>query len=210
MKYQRVECGHGWTGNLQTFEKPFKYTVIDDFISPEDIKAIHSEWPDEVRKEEGSFTHKWSTSELPPTARRVFESIDISMLENVTGIQGLFPDPEMSGGGLHAIPRGGFLKMHIDFNQHRLGWHRRCNVLIYLNEDWDESWGGQLLLGKNREVSVVPIAGRCVIFETTEESWHGHPDKLGCPADRQRRSLAFYYFTKDPPKEKQHSTIYIK
>ena len=63
-------------------------------------------------------------------------------VEDAVGITGLFLDDERFGAGLHCIPRGGFLKMHVDFNKHPKGWHRRANVLIYLNENWQEDWGG--------------------------------------------------------------------
>jgi hypothetical protein len=69
------------------------------------------------------------------------------MVEKVTKIQGLFADPELFGAGLHCIPRKGFLNMHVDFNAHPKGWHRRVNVLIYLNEEWRDEWNGHLQLG---------------------------------------------------------------
>ena len=98
--------------------------------------------------------------------------------------------------------------MHCDFNVHSEGWLRRVNMLIYLNEGWEPEWMGQLCLGLPIAKRIDPIAGRAVIFETNEESWHGHPEPLKCPKDRERRSLAFYFYsegTADP-----HSTIYIK
>lgn len=66
-------------------------------------------------------------------------------LSDVTGIPGLLADPELEGGGIHQIPTGGYLKIHTDFNWNkRLEMHRRVNVLLYLNEDWDEDWGGHI------------------------------------------------------------------
>lgn len=192
--------------------EPFKHAVLDDFIDAETVRAINDEWPTEWQQvEDGSFNRKWSTQALTPTARRVAESMDLRPIETMTGIRGLFADPCLFGAGLHCIPRGGFLKMHVDFNKHPKGWHRRVNVLIYLNEYWNQEWGGCLQLGLGASAKkIVPIAGRCVIFETNEQSWHGHPDKLACPEDRQRRSLALYYYTADPPSGEAHSTIYKK
>jgi hypothetical protein len=186
--------------------------VIDGFLTPGQIEALNAEWPEQWTKEEGKFNRKWSTSRLPPEADRISRSIDIGKIEEVTGITGLFADPELFGAGLHCIPRGGFLKMHVDFNQHPKGWHRRVNVLIYLNERWEDSWGGCLQLGLDYDDGAViePIGGRCVIFETNDKSWHGHPDHLGCPTHIQRRSLALYFYTKEPPKGEIHTTIYRK
>jgi Rps23 Pro-64 3,4-dihydroxylase Tpa1-like proline 4-hydroxylase len=131
------------------------------------------------------------------------------MVEKVTKIQGLFADPELFGAGLHCIPRKGFLNMHVDFNAHPKGWHRRVNVLIYLNEEWRDEWNGHLQLGMGESAKFIsPLGGRCVIFETNDKSWHGHPLPLACPRKVQRRSLALYLYTKEPPQGRLHTTIY--
>jgi Rps23 Pro-64 3,4-dihydroxylase Tpa1-like proline 4-hydroxylase len=187
-----------------------KFTVIDDFLSPEVVRKINDEWPADACFDKKACTTslKWSSPHVTPAAQKIVDDFDIERLEDITGIYGLLCDPDRFGAGLHCIPRGGFLNMHIDFNKHPYGWHRRVNVLIYLNEDWQEGWGGQLQLGCDNPVMIDPIAGRCVIFETTEDSWHGHPEPLKCPPDRQRRSLALYFYTKEPPPTAAHSTIY--
>lgn len=190
------------------FTDPFPHAVIDDFLSREEVQAINREWPDSWLKEEGKFNRKWSTPVLPPTAKRIADSIDVALVEELTGIAGLFPDPDLFGAGLHCIPLGGFLKMHVDFNQHPKGWHRRVNLLVYLNEVWQDDWRGHLQLGADKLIA--PVGGRCVIFETNDQSWHGHPEPLACPENVQRRSLALYYYTKDAPEAKAHTTIYRK
>jgi hypothetical protein len=193
-----------------TFNRPFPHTVIDDFIPLATVRAINAEWPS-LPLEDGKFTLKRSGAWLPPTAAQVEASIGLGLIESAVGVSGLFADPDRFGGGLHAVPAGGFLKMHVDFNRHPNGWHRRANVLIYLNEDWLPEWGGQLQLGVGKHaVRIEPIAGRCVIFETNEDTWHGHPEPLTCPPDRERRSMAFYYYTEAPPKGEAHTTIYRK
>lgn len=58
-------------------------------------------------------------------------SMFVRFLEKLTGISGIIPDPHFQGGGLHQIEKGGFLKMHVDFNKHKdLGLDRRLNLLI--------------------------------------------------------------------------------
>ena len=193
------------------FETPFPHTVIDNYLSPETVWQINREWPRfKWVKEDGKGSKKWSKPRLPRTAREVAAAVDVGMIEQATGISDLFGDPELFGAGLHCIPVGGFLKMHVDFNQHPEGWHRRVNVLIYLNETWQDEWGGHLQLGLESPKLIAPIGGRCVIFETNDQSWHGHPHPLACPPAIQRRSLALYFYTKDPPSEPAHTTIYIK
>jgi hypothetical protein len=208
---ETASSGLGCWARLERFRKPFPHAVIDGFLNPAEVREINAQWPDEWLKEDGSFNKKWSTSKLPPPAERIARSIDIGKIEEVTGISGLFSDPELFGAGLHCIPAGGFLKMHVDFNQHPKGWHRRVNVLIYLNEFWNDSWNGHLQLGLGSDAKrIMPIGGRCVIFETNEQSWHGHPERLACPENMQRRSLALYFYTREPPVGEAQTTIYRK
>lgn len=189
--------------------KPFPHIIIDDFIDIEAVRTINNEWPTEMRSKDGKTSKKSYCETLAPTARKVYEQISLDWLGGQLGIEKLRRDPLLFGAGHHAIERGGFLKTHVDFNQHPRGWHRRVNLLIYLNEGWRAEWKGQLILGKNCEKSIEPVAGRCVMFETTEDSWHGHPEPLECPDGVQRRSLAFYYYTEQPPNAAPHTTIYL-
>lgn len=185
-------------------------TIIDNYLPPETVAQINREWPADGQwtKKVRPTSLKWTTTNLPPAADKVAKSIDVKWLSRLTGIKGLLADPELFGGGLHCIPQGGFLKMHVDFNEHPNGWHRRVNLLIYLNENWNPEWGGDLQYGLESPVLVSPIAGRCVVFETNETSWHGHPEPLKCPPDRQRRSLALYFYTETKPEAEAHTTIY--
>ena len=131
--------------------------------------------------------------------------IFLEFLQELTGIkEALIPDPYFEGGGFHEIKRDGFLKIHVDFHKHRkMNLDRRLNLLIYLNEDWDEEWGGHFeLWEKDMSKSIVKIAphfNRVALFSTTGNSWHGHPDPLLCPPERSRRSLALYYYTNGRP-----------
>jgi hypothetical protein len=193
------------------FTDPFPHAVLDGFIPPTTVRAINAQWPADWRREDGKFNRKWSSEHLPAAAREVVDGIDVGIVERLTGISGLFPDTDMFGGGLHCIPPGGFLKMHVDFNRHPKGWHRRVNLLVYLNEEWQDEWGGHLQLGLgDAEKFIAPLGGRCVVFETNDTSWHGHPVPLACPADIQRRSLALYLYTPEPPQAAAHTTIYRK
>ena len=42
---------------------------------------------------------------------------------------------------------------------------------------------------------VLPVFNRCVVFTTSDDSWHGHPDPLACPQGMTRKSIATYYYT---------------
>ena len=87
--------------------------------------------------------------------------------------------------------------------------------MLYLNKDWKEEYGGYLELW-NQDMSdrgrkVLPVFNRCVIFSTTDTSYHGHPDPLSCPEGWTRKSMALYYYTAKRPEEEQsnpHGTIF--
>ena len=105
---------------------------------------------------------------------------------------------------MHEIKSGGYLKVHTDFNKHpNLALDRRVNILIYLNKNWKEDYGGDLQLWdknmENCEKRIFPIFNKMVIFSTNDYSNHGHPDPIRCPNDISRRSIALYYFSKGRP-----------
>lgn len=160
----------------------------------------------------GSYRkHKLSELERMPAACKAMIAYlngpeFIARLEEITGVQGLQPDPELRGGGIHAIGRGGFLKVHTDFNWHgKLQLHRRLNLLIYLNEDWQEEWGGAIEMWspdmKTRLASMPPRIGNVLLFATSDISYHGHPDPLQCPEDVWRKSFAMYYYSANRPED---------
>lgn len=127
----------------------------------------------------------------------------INFLEELTGIRPLYPDEYNEGGGLHETGRGGSLQVHADFRQHPLTtMERRVNAFIYLNKDWDDAWGGELeLWDRTMRKCVQKIDvnfGRFVVFSSHDFSYHGHPEPLACPADRSRKSMAFYYYSPIP------------
>ena len=130
----------------------------------------------------------------------------LNYLEELTGIPDLIADPELYGGGVHRILSGGKLSVHADYNFHPLTkLHRRVNLLLYLNKDWKEEWGGDLQLW-NKDMSmcvkkILPIFNRAVIFNITSYAYHGHPGPLKSPEGIDRLSFALYYFTKERPVE---------
>ena len=131
----------------------------------------------------------------------------LRFLQELTSIkEKLISDPNLDGGGLHEIKKGGKLKIHTDFHLHpSTGLDRRINMLIYLNKNWKQHYGGHLELWdqemKNCVKKIAPEFNTVVIFSTTDFSNHGHPDPLNCPDDITRKSIALYYFSKGRPKE---------
>jgi len=208
--------------------EPFPHVVMDNFLpDPSIIEKILEEFPDPTtanwqRFNNGKEKKLASTSEamMGDNTRALLyylnSSTFITFVEQLTGISGIIPDPHFVGGGLHRIQKDGFLKVHADFNKHnRLNLDRRLNILLYLNKDWQEEYGGYLELWDEKMTScqkkILPIFNRCVIFSTTDFSYHGHPEPLTCPEGRSRQSLALYYYTNGRPAEEvsdSHSTIF--
>lgn len=191
---------------------PYPHFVVDGAFPRDVLDAVLREIAaSEVDAEKnlyGSFRkHRTSDiNKMGPATRRLIEELVsapfLTFLEQVTGIDALLPDPYLEGGGVHQIGAGGFLKVHTDFNWHkRLKVHRRLNLLLYLNEGWQDDWNGQLELW-NKDVSecrarISPLFNRMVVFSTTDDSYHGHPDPLSCPDNVTRNSIALYYYTSE-------------
>ncbi|HXX92473.1 MAG TPA: 2OG-Fe(II) oxygenase [Planctomycetota bacterium] len=207
--------------------EPFAHTVIDNLFPEPLLDAILGEFPNteqiDWQRFENQNERKYalkSEMQLGNVSRHFIWELNsqvfISFLQMLTGITGLVPDPHLMGGGLHQIERGGLLKIHADFNHHKdLNLQRRINVLVYLNRDWKEEYGGHLELW-NREMTkcvkkVLPVFNRCVVFSTTDFAYHGHPEPLTCPEGRSRKSIAMYYYTNGRPAEEtspEHSTLF--
>jgi len=146
----------------------------------------------------------------------------IEFLEQLSGIHPLYADENNFGSGLHQITREGALQIHADFRLHPLtGMERRVNAFLFFNRDWDEEWGGhQELWDRNVtrcHARIAPLFNRFIIFTPHDFSYHGHPEPLGVPGHRSRRSLAMYYYSPMPrPRETidfrheaMHSTLYV-
>ena len=188
---------------------PFPHIVLDDFLDQGTLKRVLADFPSSKNKfffdrDQERLKFQYQPHEVQSAlVRNLFAELNsqafLGFLEEMTGIDGLIPDPYFEGGGLHETKRGGHLGVHADFNIHDgLKLERRLNLLIYLNEDWDDDFGGQLELWKKDmsecSVRVKPVIGRAVVFTTALDSFHGHPDPLNCPPERSRRSIATYYY----------------
>jgi hypothetical protein len=206
--------------------QPFPHVVIDNLLPDDVARDLVASFPgpdDAVwQRFAGAREVKLALADepqMPPPIRHVLQQFNsgvfVNFLERLTGIQGLVPDPHYVGGGLHQILPGGLLKVHADFSLHAdLHLQRRLNGIIYLNEDWEEAYGGALELW-DRDMTravrkVLPVLNRFVVFATDDHSYHGHPDPLTCPADRSRRSLALYYYTAPTgaTPQRRHSTLF--
>ncbi len=207
----------------ETFQcaEPFNHIVIDNFFNENVAHALVEEFP-------GLDSQTWYTYDnaiekkhamnnwdrFPKTTYQVFTYLNspefIRNLEEWTGIERLYPDIGLHGGGWHAHGRGGKLNVHLDYSIHpKLQLERRLNLIVYLTPGWKAEWGGGLQLWSHDAVNSSPsecikvvdnVFNRGVLFDTTQNSWHGLPDPIECPEGEMRRSLAVYYLS-EPNKD---------
>ena len=158
-------------------------------------------------------------ADVAPALRHALAELNgqafLDFLEVLTGIRGLIGDPHFVGGGLHLTPPGGFLGVHTDFNADaRRGLRRVLSAIVYLNPDWDDSWGGHLELWRSGDAAaatrIAPLCDRLVVMAQGEANFHGQPAPLACPPDRFRASLATYYFVADAAAAAQaHGVVWM-
>lgn len=211
--------------------EPFPHIIVDDLFENEILDKILEEFPKELGNKGEIYNNKAEkkvtlnkTENLSDSTNNFINflnsNIFIRFLQKLTSInETLIPDPLLIGGGLHELKNGGFLNIHSDFNRHpKTMLDRRLNVLIYLNKDWKEEYGGELQLwDKNMEKcykKINPLFNRMVVFSTTDFSYHGNPTLVKNPNNISRKSIAMYYYSNGRPENEvvlgDHSTIFRK
>ena len=204
--------------------KPFPHVVIDDFLpegsAEQALRDFESgdRWNHYRHYNENKLAITDFAALSEPTHRLVSDLHStrfLAFLAAVSGIDGLAGDPDLEGGCLHKVLPGGSLNVHSDFlshSEHR-SWSRQLNLLLYFNRGWQPEWRGDLEFW-DRDVStcsraIAPLFNRCVIFRTSEDSFHGHPSPLACPPGEARKSMALYYFRDEGVPQRVKPTRYF-
>jgi 2-oxoglutarate-Fe(II)-dependent oxygenase superfamily protein len=214
--------------------KPFKHVMIEDFFESAFAERLLSEFPTFDPKlalnemgELGGKAVNTKIREISPAYKELYEMIGsqgfLDLMSRLSGIPDLLMDPKLYGGGTHENRHGQELDAHVDFNYDEAQQlHRRLNVIIYMNKQWQTEWGGAIEIHsnpwdhKNNQIHAFdPLFNRCVMFETNEYSWHGFP-KIQLPEDKRnlsRKSISIYLYTKERPAEEiapMHATFYVQ
>ena len=192
---------------------PYPHAVINDFLPLEIVKKAEEEFiglNQSVTAGSPQFqkTKKvlYDYSKIPFVLKKTidfFYSQDfLGILERKFNLKNLLADWKLFGGGLHESFRGGFLKIHSDFVHVRKSkLKRRLNLLLFLNSNWNENWGGAIELWDKKMISakkiVPPKINNADIFRTDFDSNHGFPEPITCPNNVSRKSLALYYYTQE-------------
>jgi hypothetical protein len=191
---------------------PYPHLVLDGLFDPAFLRGVAASYPGGDDPRWHRFADQSREVKLqidddrhfPAPVAELVRTLNgapfLRLLAEATGIPGLIPDPYFYGGGMHQILPGGKLAIHADYNLHPvMRVERRLNLLVYLNEGWEDAWGGHFEMWDRGmaacERRVAPAFNRTVVFRTDGTSYHGHPDPLACPPDRARRSVALYYYT---------------
>jgi len=206
--------------SLKTFKtnQPYDHCIVDDFLKEEIAHEIEAEFP--LYEDPKWFYYKnaiedkkalndWNV--FPALTYKLLRDLIseefMSILSEFVGVP-LYQDPGLHGGGWHMHAPGGNLNPHYDYSIHpKVGLQRKLNIIIYMSSDLKEEHGGHLGLWRHDEKSnspgelvkvVQPKFNRAIIFDTTQNSWHGMCKPLVQPEGIYRKSLAVYYLT-DPP-----------
>ena len=217
------EIGAQFAEKYQSGE-PYHHICIDNFLPMEIIEQVRRDL-DSLPEAERSFDaaeeklkSQYNPDRLPSYSRNLFHSLNsrpfLMFLEEMTGIQGLIPDPYFFGAGIHKTLNGGYLNIHADFNLHKvMKLERRLNILIYLNPPWKEEWGGSFEIWdkpmEKKVASFAPTENRMCCFSTGSDTWHGNPEPVNHPEGLPRLSIALYYYTATWHDGRiEHSTIF--
>jgi len=204
--------------NIKSSNIPFDHFIMDDFLPYELAKDLSDEFFDFDSElwyfYNNKIENKKTLSDWGRFPKQTFSIFSyfcseefVSILKSITGIKSLYPDYGLHGGGWHMHGRGGKLNVHKDYSIHpKIPLQRKLNLIVYLGQGWDPDWGGALEFWsndvetnkpKNRIVEIPALFNRAVLFDTTQDSWHGLPSEITCPEGFYRKSLAIYYLT-DP------------
>jgi len=209
--------------------KPFDHAVVDGFFKDEIARALEADFPDfddsawYVYKnsiEDKKALNDWNR--FPHLTYKVFSFLNskefVDYLSKAVGIE-LYPDVGLHGGGWHIHGTGGNLNPHLDYSIHpKMGLQRRINIIMYLSRDLKPGMGGELGLWSHNQqlnspkdlvVEVLPVFNRAVIFDTSQNSWHGMSRVLTCPENVYRKSLAVYYLCKPEAQCQEHQRAYF-
>lgn len=198
----------------EIFEYPFFHTVIDDFLPESLAEGLFNEFPsydsDVWFNYNNKIEHKRLLSDwrkFPKLTYQTFTFFNSNwMLETLSSLAGdtLYSDQGLHGGGWHIHSNGGKLNPHLDYSIHpMLGLQRKLNLIVYLCKDWMDEYGGHFGLWSQNStnetqsgdlIKEIPVKfNRAVLFDTTQQSWHGLSREVSCPDGMYRMSLATYY-----------------
>ena len=206
-----------WINNIDILKEkysnalPFEHIKINNFLEEDYAEEIYKNFPTDFEnwhKYWNPIEVKYANDDInnmDKSIKDVFYLLSsdklIKVFSQITGITDLEYDPYLHGAGLHSHPRYGRLNLHLDYEKHPklINKQRRLNIILFLTKNWKKEWNGDnQLWDKNMKECIVktyPKYNSAIIFKTDELSWHGLPEKIMCPENVFRKSLAYYYIS---------------
>lgn len=169
-------------------------TIIDSIIDYNMVLSASAEWPcihwpQWHRYSNGKLATK-DERDVTPCCRYI-----LSKMAEFASSAGEFADWTLHGAGMHTMPTGSELPMHVDADMHPRGWIRTMTACMFVHREWREDWGGNLVFygGEDREPirSIVPMPGKMVLFRNEPGSWHSVTKVVGPFA---RKSLGMFFY----------------
>lgn len=197
---------------------PTDIWIVDNFLPQNIYEAIVKQITDIPDAQWSTFANDSSSrsecrnpvnAPLLETLQNTFNSSKtINWLQEQIGITGLVADPHLRGGGLCKVHNGYKLDLHTDFNWNdQIKLNRKVNLILYLNECWDESWGGDLEFWDNEKTKcmhrLTPKPNRLAFWIYDTDLVHGFPNQLQTPDDTSRDNLILFYYTSNGTWEKE-------
>jgi SM-20-related protein len=159
------------------------YAVSDHFLNDEEVKAIlqsgdfndtlgHFKKAGIGKKHDAQINEairgdyiQWLDKNTASEAVKIYLTRLQELLQFLN--QALYLSLKDAEIHLTIYPPGTYYKRHLD--QFKKDDHRKLSVICYLNENWDENYGGQLRMHLPSGPSdVFPIAGRLVCFRSDQ------------------------------------------
>ena len=197
----------------------YSLLTLENFLPIDIVQKLAREL-DEIPLEDckhftraGSCMYEFNNTDKSPFQDQIVHALHsstfIKWLQQVTDTVDLIPEPHLVGAGYMKSFTGDSLKIHTDFNWcEELKLHRMLSVVIYLNDDWEQHWGGQLNFYDNKReklLTKVPVnAGNCVIWNYNNFAFHGYPDPMTCPEGKSRKGIRFFYYVSNAKHDDKH------
>jgi len=163
---------------------PYPHLVIQDFLNQDQLENLVKAFPD--IKHRGSIPadsiqckdlfknliQELEGDELRSTISEKF-SVDLKSKPTMLTLRG---NTTLKDGRIHTDSKSKII-----------------TVLVYMNPEWDFEGGRLRILKNNNSLEnytdeIIPKAGTCVMFEVTDNCWHGHTKY-----DGKRLSLQLNY-----------------
>ena len=193
--------------------KPFPFLILDNFFEKNFFEKLSKDLDDRSNKVLGK---EFDTSveknkiinlnkKLPNTIAQILKILTsdtwIKNLRILSGVIDLTPDKGHNEvlSNFHEMTESGFLGSHVDHSNHPTSKKKHVlNIIIYLSENWDSSFGGNTLLynkkGKRVEKLIKYIPNRLLIFLHTPYSFHG-VDLLKPNLNQVRKTLYLDFYS---------------